>query len=72
MKAAGTGSLSRKQKRALDALKSTALPLDGSALAHILETSPEGAHQTMASLVRRGLARKGKVRGAVRYEAMST
>lgn len=67
-----TGSLSKKQRQALDVLFSAPMPLDGPTLARRLETSPEGAHRTMASLVRRGLVRKGKVRGVIRYETLAT
>lgn len=71
MTVTGTSSLSKKQRHALDVLFSAPMPLDGAALARALETSPEGAHQTMASLVRRGLVRKGRVRGVVRYETLA-
>jgi DNA-binding IclR family transcriptional regulator len=67
-----TAALSKKQRSALEAVRSSSEPLDGVALARRLDTSPESAHQTMASLVRRGLVRKGKVRGAIRYEAVAS
>lgn len=72
MSATGTRSLSKKQRQALDVLFSAPAPLDGGALARALDTSPEGAHATAASLVRRGLVRKGKVRGAICYETIAT
>ena len=63
--------MTRQQRTVLAAL--SARPMNGSELARALakagiETTTAGAHQTAASLVRRGLVQKAYPLGLVEYE----
>lgn len=68
----GTGPLTSTQQRVLDLIRSNPSKhyYSGTELARLLYDdfrTAAGAHQTAASLVRRGLIAKQKVNGAVRY-----
>lgn len=63
-------ALTRQQAVALAAINRLRVvsPVE---LGELLQTAPEGAAATASSLVRRGLARRVREGGHVRYEAVS-
>lgn len=66
--------LSKRQQAVLDVIKASRVNLSGPQILERLgepQGTPEGLHQTAASLVRHRLIGKGRVRGIVRYYPLS-